>query len=103
MARDHRLFRRNGSVLNGHCKVIEAVVPVLKALLNSGVVSKINTAGSQHSRGQRFIKITRTNTGLEVDVRGEGGRQVVYACTSDRDTAEQALRKKFRENIVMST
>lgn len=100
VAKDHKLFHRNGSALNRHFRVIKAAMPVLKALLNNGDVDKVNTAGSQHSHGQRSIKVRRTDTGLSVDVRGEGGRQVVYAVTSVPETVTRVLEQKFPELVI---
>lgn len=97
VARDHRLFYQNGNALNGHYRVIRVAVPVLKALLRIGGVAKVNTAPSRQAHGQRSIKIAPTDTGLSVDVRGDGRRQVVYVCTSDPETVTQIIGKKFLE------
>ncbi len=98
MAKDHKFFAGNGGTFNKHFTISNAAAPVVRALLRVGV-DKINTSHRSEAKG-RSIKITPTVTGLEVEARGDGLCQTVYAVTDDPVTVAEFLKRKFRELIV---
>jgi len=85
-------------ISKSHTTLIEAAIPIAKALEKMPEVKKIafGKIPKPINNGRHHLKIdNEPNGGLRLTVRGNRSIQTIYVSTSDSEKTKRELEKKF--------